>query len=182
MRIFGTVGLFVGIFGALFGLAYSAFVLLREGTFLAERPIATAGPSTVRVPVEASRPYWAEVDLASTTPITPANADLAIPIRARVLDASGRELRVADVRADARTWPRVRIPPVVAATTGELTYEIELGGSGRGDITLERARLIVYRSSREEIIAGLAGALVAIAVGGILFRIAKRRAEPAKVT
>lgn len=212
MRLVGTIALFVGIFGALFGLSYSAFVFVREWTPLSEHSIAVSGSSTVRVPAKATRPYWADIELAGTRRRT-ANAlpggktvdavDHDVPIRASVIDASGTVLRVVDLHVDANTQlptcarlaepdrhcgsvrlegpsrdritMQVRLPPVNATTTGDLTYAIDVAPNARGDVTLERAKVVVYRSSREEIIGGLAAALFAMIVGAIVFRLSPRR-------
>lgn len=212
MRHVGTLALIVGIFGALFGLAYSAFVLLREWTLLANEPLATSGGTTIRVEAKALRPYWADIELSGTARPT-ANAlpggktveavDHDIPVKARIVDASGTELRVVDVHLDAnaklpvctrlaepnlecgevrldgpsrgRITMQLRLPPVTATTDGALTYAIELAPNARGDVTLERAKLTVYRSSREEVIRGLITAAVALIVGAIAFRLAARR-------
>lgn len=203
MRAAGPFLLFAGIAGALFGLSYSAFVMLREWTPFVDEAIAVQGPSTVRVSAKAARQYWADIELSGTAPRKPIDYD--IPLKMTVAAAPSPALRSADLHIDAnaplpackgkglpepntqcggielsgpardRIAMHVRVPPVTATDTGELAFAIDIGPNGRGDVTLESAKIIVYRSSREEVIAGLVGAFAGLVLAGIAFKLAARR-------
>lgn len=190
---------FFGILCALGGLAYSAFVTLREWTLLAQESIATHEPSTVRVPAKAGRPYWAAIELRGSVTKKPLDHDIAWT--ATALDASNTTLRSIDVHIVAdkplptcvrfsdeapcavlstegpqrdRITITLQVAPVTATKTGDLSYLLEVGKDARGGVTIEHATVTVYRSSREEAIAGLLVALVGLMLAGIGHRMRRR--------
>lgn len=200
MRAAGVVALFLGITGALGGLAYAAFSSLREWTVLEEKTIAAQGTTTVRVAAKPGRTYWAAVELFGAVQRTPLDHDIAL--KTRVVDPSGTAVRAVDVHLDAnaklptcfrfasddgpcalillegrardRIHMTTQIAPVTTTANGDLSYEIDLGRDTRGGVIVENAKVTVYRNSRDEAIAGLMVALVAAVLAGIAFRADRR--------
>lgn len=201
MRAAGAIALFLGLFVAVGGIAYASFVALREWSVLAEQPIAPAGKSTVRVAGIEGKPTWAAIELEGSVRKTPVEHDIAM--KARVIDAAGALLRATDVRLDAnaklpvcshftsssdpacavfrlegRARDRIRltlqIAPMIATKTGDLVYEIDVGNDVREGVTVEAAKVIVYRSSRDEAMTGLLVAVIGLVLGGAVFRMTRR--------
>ena len=198
MRV-SVFALFFGIICALGGLAYSAFVTLREWTPMTTEPVAAKNAHPTRVDAKAGRRYWAAIQLNGTVAKKPVNHDIAA--RVAVIDASDARLRTIDVRLDAnkplptcmrfsdeapcaivslegrerdRITITLQVAPVTVTKTGDLTYVIDIDEDVRGGVRIETATITVYRSSREEAIAGLVVALVGVMLAGIAHRMHRR--------
>lgn len=199
MRVAGVFALLFGIVSALAGLAYSAFVTLREWTPMKMEQVAERDAPPTRVAATEGRRYWAAIQLSGTVLKKPVDHDIAL--RAAVVDASNAELRTIDVHLDAneplpacmrfsdeapcavvsldgplrdRITFTLQVAPVTVTKTGELTYVIDVSKDARGGVAIENATITVYRSSREEAIKGLVVALVGIVIAGIAHRVRRR--------
>lgn len=191
--------LFLGLVSALGGLAYSAFVTLREWTPMKMEPVAANEANPTRVAAKAGRPYWAAIQLSGTVSKQPVDYDIAVKVA--VIDASSARLRTIDVHLDAnkrlptcvrfsdeapcaivslegrqrdRITITLQVAPVTATKTGDLTYVIDIDDDVRGGVRIESSTITVYRSSREEAIAGLVVALVGVMLAGIAHRLRRR--------